>query len=156
MHRYSKSVWWFEKTLAIIPSPLSEIWEPTVVNLAHAYRKLRYVDFVFCFGVYSFISNHLNTQKYLCRGLRKLAIIDDIKLILVRRYNEAISYYDKALSLSSRSVSTYAGLAYSYHLQVSVVLFTPSPTPHHLHPHPHLFFQKRRKMKENKLVSITN
>ena len=39
--RYDKAVWWFEKTLALIPASLSETWEPTVVNLAHAYRKLK-------------------------------------------------------------------------------------------------------------------
>ncbi|KAF3781831.1 Anaphase-promoting complex subunit 6 [Nymphaea thermarum] len=33
------------------------------------------------------------------------------------RYPEAISYYEKALLLSNRSLSTYAGLAYTYHLQ---------------------------------------
>ncbi|KAL2247455.1 UNVERIFIED_CONTAM: Anaphase-promoting complex subunit 6 [Sesamum indicum] len=74
MKEYKKAVWWFEKTLAQVPSSLSEMWEPTVVNLAHALRKLR-------------------------------------------RYNEAIIYYEKALALSTRSLSTYAGLAYTYHLQ---------------------------------------
>eukprot|EP00268_Persea_americana_P035051 TRINITY_DN3460_c1_g1_i5.p1 TRINITY_DN3460_c1_g1~~TRINITY_DN3460_c1_g1_i5.p1 ORF type:complete len:150 (+),score=22.93 TRINITY_DN3460_c1_g1_i5:905-1354(+) len=74
MKEYQKAVRWFEKTLAHIPSSLSEMWEPTLVNLAHALRKLR-------------------------------------------RYNEAISYYEKALALSTRSLSTYAGLAYTYHLQ---------------------------------------
>lgn len=38
-------------------------------------------------------------------------------------YREAISYYEKALALSTRSVSTYAGLAYTYHLQVSKIIF---------------------------------
>lgn len=74
MKEYNKAALWFEKTLAHIPSPLSELWEPTVVNLAHAYRKLK-------------------------------------------MYHEAISHYEKALALSTRSVSTYAGLAYTYHLQ---------------------------------------
>ncbi|CAN6558286.1 hypothetical protein ACFX2I_007791 [Malus domestica] len=74
LKEYTKAVWWFEKTLAQIPSPLGEMWEPTVVNLAHAYRKLK-------------------------------------------MYDEAIKYYEKALALSTRSVSTYAGLAYAYHLQ---------------------------------------
>ncbi|PKI52766.1 hypothetical protein CRG98_026841, partial [Punica granatum] len=71
---YDKAVCWFEKTLAHIPSALSEIWEPTVVNLGHVYRKLK-------------------------------------------MFNEAIKTYEKALTLSTRSVSTYAGLAYTYHLQ---------------------------------------
>lgn len=71
---YVTAVYWFKKTLAHIPSSLSVMWEPTVVNLAHALRKLR-------------------------------------------RYQEAISYYEKALTLSTRSLSTYAGLAYTYHLQ---------------------------------------
>ncbi|GLU18055.1 hypothetical protein SLE2022_343770 [Rubroshorea leprosula] len=74
MKEYNKAVWWFENTLALIPSPLSEMWEPTVVNLAHACRKLK-------------------------------------------RYQEAISNYEKALTLSTKSLSTYAGLAYTYHLQ---------------------------------------
>ncbi|BBH01649.1 anaphase promoting complex 6 [Prunus dulcis] len=85
LKEYNKAVWWFEKTLAQIPSPLSEMWEPTVVNLAHAYRKLK-------------------------------------------MYNEAISYYEKALALSTRSVSTYAGLAYAYHLQDN---FTAAITYYH-------------------------
>ncbi|BFG29017.1 hypothetical protein CerSpe_152910 [Prunus speciosa] len=85
LKEYNKAVWWFEKTLAQIPSPLSEMWEPTVVNLAHAYRKLK-------------------------------------------MYNEAISYYEKALPLSTRSVSTYAGLAYAYHLQDN---FTAAITYYH-------------------------
>ncbi|KAK3198639.1 hypothetical protein Dsin_022054 [Dipteronia sinensis] len=74
MKEYNKAVWWFEKTLAHIPSSLSEMWEPTVVNLAHAYRKLK-------------------------------------------MYHDALSCYEKALTLSNRSLSTYAGLAYTYHLQ---------------------------------------
>ncbi|KAK2985477.1 hypothetical protein RJ640_004328 [Escallonia rubra] len=74
MKEYKKAVWWFENTLAHVPSSSSEMWEPTVVNLAHALRKLK-------------------------------------------RYREAITYYEKALALSSRSLSTYAGLAYTYHLQ---------------------------------------
>lgn len=73
MKEYNQAVWWFEKTLALIPSPISEMWEPTVVNLAHAYRKLK-------------------------------------------KYEEAISFYEKALTLSTNSLSTYAGLAYTYHL----------------------------------------
>ncbi|KAJ6301629.1 hypothetical protein OIU77_015855 [Salix suchowensis] len=84
MKEYSKSVLWFEKTLKHIPS-LSQLWEPTVVNLAHAYRKLKI-------------------------------------------YHEAISYYEKALTLSPRSLSTYAGLAYTYHLQDN---FTAAITYYH-------------------------
>ncbi|XP_060209255.1 anaphase-promoting complex subunit 6 isoform X3 [Lycium barbarum] len=74
MKEYKKAVRWFEKTLAHIPSSLSEMWESTVINLAHALRKLK-------------------------------------------RYNEAIENYERALALSTRSLSTYAGLAYTYHLQ---------------------------------------
>ncbi|KMZ72374.1 hypothetical protein ZOSMA_166G00750 [Zostera marina] len=33
------------------------------------------------------------------------------------KYKEAIHYYEKALAISTRSCSTYAGLAYTYHLQ---------------------------------------
>lgn len=85
MKEYKKAVWWFEKTLAHVPSSLSEMWEPTLVNLAHALRKLK-------------------------------------------RYNEAIIYYEKALALSTRSLSTYAGLAYTYHLQDN---FTAAITHYH-------------------------
>ncbi|KAM1474951.1 hypothetical protein ACFX2I_030902 [Malus domestica] len=74
LKEYTEAVWWFEKTLAQIPSPFGEMWEPTMVNLAHAYRKLKI-------------------------------------------YDEAIKFYEKALALSTRSVSTYAVLAYAYHLQ---------------------------------------
>lgn len=74
MKEYDKAVWWFERTLGLVASSLNETWEPTLVNLAHALRKLK-------------------------------------------RYNEAITYYEKALALSTRSLSTYAGLAYTYHLQ---------------------------------------
>ncbi|GMJ10107.1 anaphase promoting complex 6 [Hibiscus trionum] len=82
---YNQAVWWFEKTLALIPNPLSEMWEPTVVNLAHAYRKLK-------------------------------------------MFHEAISFYEKALTLSTKSLSTYAGLAYTYHLQDN---FTDAITYYH-------------------------
>ncbi|KAL8141301.1 hypothetical protein V2J09_007322 [Rumex salicifolius] len=74
MKEYKKAAWWLEKTLASVPTTISETWEPTVVNLAHALRKLK-------------------------------------------MYCEAISYYEKALTLSTRSLSTYSGLAYTYHLQ---------------------------------------
>lgn len=75
MKEYKKAVLWFEKTIALVPSSsLSEMWEPTVVNLAHALRKLK-------------------------------------------MYREAISYYEKALAISTISLSTYAGLAYTYHVQ---------------------------------------
>ncbi|XP_073124577.1 anaphase-promoting complex subunit 6 [Henckelia pumila] len=85
MKEYKKAVWWFEQTLSHVSSSLSEVWEPTVVNLAHALRKLK-------------------------------------------RYNEAIIYYDKALAISTRSLSTYAGLAYTYHLQDN---FTAAITYYH-------------------------
>ncbi|XP_050238671.1 anaphase-promoting complex subunit 6 [Mercurialis annua] len=76
MKEYGRAVKWFEKTLSYVPS-LSQLWEPTVVNLAHAYRKLK-------------------------------------------MYHEAISCYERALTLSTKSLSTYAGLAYTYHLQDNV------------------------------------
>ncbi|KAL3733899.1 hypothetical protein ACJRO7_023277 [Eucalyptus globulus] len=85
MKEYNKAVQWFEKTLAHISSSLSEMWEPTVVNLAHSYRKLK-------------------------------------------MYNEAILNYEKALALSTRSVCTYAGIAYTYHLQDN---FTAAITYYH-------------------------
>ncbi|KAF5204619.1 Cell division cycle 16-like protein [Thalictrum thalictroides] len=74
MKEYKQAIWWFEKTLSHVPSSLSEMWEPTVVNLAHALRKLK-------------------------------------------RYSEAVPYYEKALAISTGNLSAYAGLAYTYHLQ---------------------------------------
>ncbi|KAJ8422597.1 hypothetical protein Cgig2_022659 [Carnegiea gigantea] len=71
---YQKAVQWFEKTLVTIPTSINEMWESTIVNLAHTYRKLK-------------------------------------------MFREAITYYEKALTLSTRCLSTYAGLAYTYHLQ---------------------------------------
>ncbi|XP_057992095.1 anaphase-promoting complex subunit 6-like [Hevea brasiliensis] len=85
MKEYNKAALWFEKTLAHIPS-LSQLWEPTVVNLAHACRKLKVM------------------------------------------YHEATSCYDRALTLSTRSLITYAGLAYTYLLQDN---FTAAITCHH-------------------------
>ncbi|XP_052171556.1 anaphase-promoting complex subunit 6-like [Diospyros lotus] len=82
---YKKAVWWFEKTLALVPSSLSEMWESTVVNLVHALRKLK-------------------------------------------RYREAITCYEKALAISTRSLSTYAGLAYTITLQDN---FTAAITYYH-------------------------
>ncbi|KAG0503709.1 hypothetical protein HPP92_003781 [Vanilla planifolia] len=73
MKEYQKAAQWFEMTLVNVSSSMSEIWEPTVVNLAHAQRKLK-------------------------------------------MYQKAISSYEKALALSTRSLSAYAGLAYTYHL----------------------------------------
>ncbi|KAF8413721.1 hypothetical protein HHK36_001714 [Tetracentron sinense] len=114
MKEYKKAVWWFEKTLAHIPSSLSEMWEPTVVNLAHALRKLKYVAKMFGVG----FGLRLHSRK------RKVIEIDNTKkgayeecARQLRMYHEAISYYEKALALSTRSLSTYAGLAYTYHLQ---------------------------------------
>ncbi|GAB2278042.1 Cell division cycle protein 16 [Dionaea muscipula] len=74
MKEYKKAAWWFEKTLAQIPTCLTETWEPTFVNYAHALRKLK-------------------------------------------KYKEAVSCYEKALTLSTGSLAAYAGLGYTYHLQ---------------------------------------
>jgi hypothetical protein len=39
--RYQKAVQWFELTLDHTSSSLNEMWEPTLVNLGHALRKLK-------------------------------------------------------------------------------------------------------------------
>ncbi|PKA62775.1 Anaphase-promoting complex subunit 6 [Apostasia shenzhenica] len=75
MKDYRKAVQWFEMTLANAASSMSEMWEPTLVNLAHAQRKLKL-------------------------------------------YHKAVTNYEKALALSTRSLSAFAGLAYTYHLMV--------------------------------------
>ncbi|KAJ0973296.1 hypothetical protein J5N97_021255 [Dioscorea zingiberensis] len=66
MKEYPKAVQWFKKTLAHSASSLNEIWEPTLVNQAHAQRKLK-------------------------------------------MYHKAVSYYEKALTLSTHCLSTFAG-----------------------------------------------
>ncbi|KAH7624830.1 hypothetical protein Ndes2526B_g00197 [Nannochloris sp. 'desiccata'] len=42
--QYTDSVQWLHKALMQIPQEYPGMWEPTVVNLAHAYRKLRKFD----------------------------------------------------------------------------------------------------------------
>nr|ABF94847.1 TPR Domain containing protein, expressed [Oryza sativa Japonica Group] len=73
MKEYQKAVQWFELTLEHTSSSLNEMWEPTLVNLGHALRKLK-------------------------------------------KYQKAISYYEKALTFQTKSLSAFAGLAYTYHL----------------------------------------
>uniref|UniRef100_A0A0D9VRN4 Uncharacterized protein n=1 Tax=Leersia perrieri TaxID=77586 RepID=A0A0D9VRN4_9ORYZ len=73
MKEYQKAVQWFELTLEHTSSSLNEMWEPTLVNLGHALRKLK-------------------------------------------KYQNAISYYEKALTFQTKSLSAFAGLAYTYHL----------------------------------------
>jgi tetratricopeptide (TPR) repeat protein len=41
MKEYQKAVQWFELTLEHTSSSLNEMWEPTLVNLGHALRKLK-------------------------------------------------------------------------------------------------------------------
>ncbi|KAH7292522.1 hypothetical protein KP509_29G072200 [Ceratopteris richardii] len=76
---YEAAVRNFRKTLRLIPLPLTEAWEATVVNLAHSLRKLMF-------------------------------------------YTEAITFYEKALALSSRSAGTYAALGFTHHLQGNTTL----------------------------------
>jgi tetratricopeptide (TPR) repeat protein len=42
--KYNDAVQWLHKALMQIPQEYPGMWEPTVVNLAHAYRKLRKFD----------------------------------------------------------------------------------------------------------------
>ncbi|GJN08530.1 hypothetical protein PR202_ga26464 [Eleusine coracana subsp. coracana] len=72
---YQKAVQWFELTLDHTSSSLNEMWEPTLVNLGHALRKLK-------------------------------------------EYQKAVTYYEKALTFPTKSLSAFAGLAYTYHLMV--------------------------------------
>eukprot|EP00249_Psilotum_nudum_P014975 c25100_g1_i1 orf=111-1745(+) len=39
---YEVAAHWLRKTLLLIPVPITDAWEPTVVNLAHTLRKLMY------------------------------------------------------------------------------------------------------------------
>lgn len=118
-YSYKKALWWFQKTLAQIPCPLGEMWEPTVVNLAHVYRKLKYVIYLFIVPSISFVSTFWELEDIEHHDVWLICLLPNyINRWCLRMYNEAISYYEKALALSTRSVSTYAGLAYAYHLQV--------------------------------------
>ncbi|PNT77785.1 hypothetical protein BRADI_1g68757v3 [Brachypodium distachyon] len=73
MKEYQNAVQWFELTLDHTSSSLNEMWEPTLVNLGHALRKLK-------------------------------------------KYEKAISYYEKALTFPIKSLSAFSGLAYCYQL----------------------------------------
>ncbi|CAK7323094.1 unnamed protein product [Dovyalis caffra] len=131
MKEYNKAVLWFEKTLKHIPS-LSQLWEPTVVNLAHAYRKLKYVLKFVGVGSYALIlpvaSCHIGMIS-LCSAFVLQSTIAEVFVNLNEKiYHEAISCYERALTLSPRSLSTYAGLAYTYHLQDN---FTAAITYYH-------------------------
>ena len=75
--------------------------DPTIVNLAHCFRKLGYV--VFTFEVIHFISPYL--------------IFSD--------YKQAVHYYEISLSLNpfdDNTASTYTALGYTQHLMV-ILLF---------------------------------
>jgi len=43
---YETASRYLRKALQLAPPPFTEAWEPTVVNLAHSLRKLKYVIFV--------------------------------------------------------------------------------------------------------------
>uniref|UniRef100_A0ACD5TVM6 Uncharacterized protein n=1 Tax=Avena sativa TaxID=4498 RepID=A0ACD5TVM6_AVESA len=73
MKEYQNAVQWFELTLEHTSSSVNEMWEPTLVNLGHALRKLK-------------------------------------------KYQKAISYYEKALAFPTKTLSAFSGLAYTYHL----------------------------------------
>ncbi|KAK9070581.1 hypothetical protein SSX86_010983 [Deinandra increscens subsp. villosa] len=88
MREYNKAVWWFEKTLVHIPSSLSEMWESTVVNLAHALRKLkRYSEAITYY------------EKALALSARSLSTYAGLAYTyhLQDNYSDAITYYHKAL-----------------------------------------------------------
>ncbi|KAM0835883.1 hypothetical protein ACQ4PT_062656 [Festuca glaucescens] len=73
MKEYQNAVQWFELTLEHTSSSVNEMWEPTLVNLGHALRKLK-------------------------------------------KYQKAISYYEKALAFPTKTLSAFSGLAYTYQL----------------------------------------
>ncbi|KAI3441465.1 TPR_REGION domain-containing protein [Psidium guajava] len=90
MKEYNKAVQWFEKTLAHISSPLSEIWEATVVNLAHSYRKLKMYNEAI-----------LNYEKALELSTRSVCTYAGIAYTyhLQDNFTAAITHYHKALRL---------------------------------------------------------
>ncbi|XP_027127100.2 anaphase-promoting complex subunit 6 [Coffea eugenioides] len=90
MKEYDKAVWWFERTLGLIASSLSETWEPTLVNLAHALRKLkRYNEAVTYY------------EKALALSTRSLSTYAGLAYTyhLQNNFTAAIAYYHKALRL---------------------------------------------------------
>ncbi|XP_022984323.1 anaphase-promoting complex subunit 6-like [Cucurbita maxima] len=90
MKEYNKAAWWFEKTLACIPSPLSEMWEPTVVNLAHSYRKLKMYREAIVYYDKALALSTRNLSTY--AGLAYTYHLQD-------HFTAAIIYYHKALWL---------------------------------------------------------
>lgn len=73
-HEYQNAVSYLEQAIALVPQPITERWEATVVNLAHAHRKQN-------------------------------------------NFDEAISWYERALSLTPRSASTYTALGFTHQLK---------------------------------------
>ncbi|KAL1299754.1 anaphase-promoting complex subunit 6 isoform X1 [Arachis ipaensis] len=90
MQEYKKAVWWFEKTLVLIPNSLSEMWEPTVVNLAHAYRKLKMYREAISYYEKALVLSTRSLSTY--AGLAYTYHLQD-------DYSTAITYYHKALWL---------------------------------------------------------
>ncbi|XP_076940985.1 anaphase-promoting complex subunit 6-like [Bidens hawaiensis] len=88
MEEYNKAVWWFEKTLAHIPTLLSETWESTVVNLAHALRKLKRYS--------KAITYYEKALKLSTRSIGTYAGLA-YTYHLQDNYTDAITYYHKAL-----------------------------------------------------------
>ncbi|KAH9723144.1 Anaphase-promoting complex subunit 6 [Citrus sinensis] len=108
-------------TLAHIPSSLSEMWKPTVVNLAHAYRKLKiYHEAISSYERALTLSNRTNTSlldaSNICSlGFKKL--LSDLHRCVKKtarvyggefvsfgslvqdNFSAAITYYHKALWL---------------------------------------------------------
>ncbi|URE47480.1 Tetratricopeptide repeat [Musa troglodytarum] len=93
--RYQKAVQWFEMTLDCVSSSLSEMWEPTLVNLAHALRKLKQNIFRMFQKAISCYEKALavSTQNFSAfAGLAYTYHLQD-------NFDAAITYYHKALWL---------------------------------------------------------
>ncbi|XP_065018940.1 anaphase-promoting complex subunit 6-like isoform X1 [Musa acuminata AAA Group] len=90
MKEYQKGVQWFEMTLDCVSSSLSEMWEPTLVNLAHALRKLKmFQKAISCYEKALAVS----TQNFSAfAGLAYTYHLQD-------NFDAAITYYHKALWL---------------------------------------------------------
>jgi len=71
---YTTAVSFLERAISLVPQPLTDRWEATVVNLAHANRKLN-------------------------------------------NFDDAIAWYERALSLAPRVASTYTALGFTHQLK---------------------------------------
>jgi anaphase-promoting complex subunit 6 len=94
---YEAAARWLRKALSLAPPPLTEAWEPTVVNLAHTLRKLKsYVEA---------ISMYEKALALYPKGASTYAALG-FTHHLQGSTGKAIDFYHKALGLKSDDTFT--------------------------------------------------